>query len=166
MQAKPTMERVGKERKKRNPPQLNRPVNGRREPIIISFSRFKMSSFDLMLVHADCYIIGYLHVRIPYESLWWWEICMGTLLAIRSAVSSRPSRRAVSELVGNDKQQPNVWSEGFYLEKKKNPTFVRRKKKYLKKNQQNDKCFHHLHKTTVRTFPLAASRLNTFSLSF
>ena len=42
--------------KKRNPPQLNRPVNGRREPIIISFSRFKMSSFDLMLVHADCYI--------------------------------------------------------------------------------------------------------------
>ena len=116
--------------KKRNPPQLNRPVNGRREPIIISFSRFKMSSFDLMLVHADCYIIGYLHVRIPYESLWWWEICMGTLLAIRSAVSSRPSRRSVSELVGNDKQQPNVWSECFYLEKKKTPTFVRRKKKY------------------------------------
>jgi hypothetical protein len=65
--------------------------------------------------------------------------------------------RAVSELVGNDEQQPNAWSECFYLRTKRETQLEEEEnkvkyfeKKKKQKKQPNDKCSHHLHKTTVR----------------
>lgn len=131
-----------KKKKREKKSRLNRPVNGRREPhhhLSLDWDEF------LRLLHADCYIIGYLHEGYPHESVWWWKICIG--LAPRVA--------SVSAAVGNDAPTllPNVSSRG-----EKNTTWKlclkgRRRKKERKKGQKetkNDKCSHHLHKTTVR----------------